>query len=178
MAVKVITPPAEMAVSLQMARTAARVNGSALDEEIRVNVGTATKEAEHHTGLYFIDRTCQITLDGLCGDIEAPPSAREVVNFVYRDENGDAQELDTADFALDDTGKFITPVFGKAWPATRSQIKAVVVDVLCGYGPTEATVPDEVKGYILARLREMYAPPGTPTSPFLKLGLNAIKDYS
>lgn len=178
MAVKLINPPVEMAVSLQMARTAARVNGSALDDEIRVNVGSATKEAEHHTGRVFIDRTFQITLDGLCGDIEAPPSAREVINFVYIDENGDAQELDAADFALDDTGRFITPAFGKAWPATRSQIRAVAVDVVCGYGPTEATVPDAVKGYILARLHEMYAAPGTPTSPFLKLGLDALKDYS
>lgn len=43
--------------------------------------------------------------------------------------------------------------------------------MICGYGPDETSVPDAVKDYVLARVREQYAPPRTPNSPFLKLGL-------
>jgi uncharacterized phiE125 gp8 family phage protein len=180
MAANVIPEPREMAVTIEMARTAARVNGTALDDEIKVHVGTATTEAEHYTGLVFIDRTYRITLDSLVGDIEMPVSpAREVVNFIYTDENGDLQELDPADYMLDETTQpgFLIPAFGKAWPVTRSVAKGVQIDVVCGFGPTPATVPDAVKGYILARLREIYAPPGTPESPHLKSGLQALKVY-
>lgn len=180
MSANVITPPVEMAVSLTAARRAARVNGSALDDEIKVYVGTVTTEAEHYTGLVFIDRTYRITLDSLCGDIEMPTSpVSEVLNFIYRDENGDVQELDPADFVLDETTQpgFLVPAFGKTWPVTRSQPKGVEIDVVCGFGPTEATVPDAVKGYIIGRLREIYAAPGTPESPYLKAGLQALKVY-
>lgn len=180
MPANVITGPAGMAVSLVAARTAARVNGSALDDEIKINVGAATTEAEHHTGLVFIDRTYRITLDRFDGDIEMPTSpVSAVLNFTYVDENGDLQELDPADYVLDDKRRpgFIIPAFEKAFPATRAQANAINIDVVCGHGPTDATVPDAAKGYILARLREMYAPPGTPTSPFLTAGLNALKVY-
>lgn len=180
MAANVILPPAEMAVSIETARRAARVNGTALDEEIKIHVGTATTEAEHYTRLAFIDRTYRLTLDSLAGDIEMPVSpAREVVNFIYTDEDGNLQELDPADYVLDETTKpgFLVPAFGKAWPATRSQPKSVQIDVVCGFGPAPADVPDAAKGYIIARLREMYAPPGTPLSPFLKAGLDALKVY-
>jgi uncharacterized phiE125 gp8 family phage protein len=180
MAANVIPGPREMAVTIEMARIAARVNGTALDDEIKVHVGTATTEAEHYTGQVFIDRTYRITLDGLSGDIEMPVSpAREVVSFVYRDENGDPQELDETDYVLDETTQpaFLIPAFGKTWPATRSQAKGVEINIVCGYGPTPATVPDAVKGYVLARLREIYAPPGTPESPHLLKGLQALKVY-
>lgn len=181
MAANVIIPPAELAVSIETARRSARVNGTALDGEIRIHIGTATMDAEHYTGLVFIDRTYRITLDSLNGDVEMPMSpVSEVLNFIYHDENGDEQELDPTDYVLDETTKpgFITPAFGKAWPVTRSQPKSVAIDVLCGYGPTDADVPDAVKAYILARVREQYTPPGVPPSPFLMMGLDALRVYS
>ncbi|WP_332848710.1 head-tail connector protein [Massilia sp. S19_KUP03_FR1] len=177
---KVITPPATMAVSLAAARTAARVNGTALDDEIKIAVGNATTEAEHYTGRAFINRTYQITLDRFCGDIEIPASpVVSIVNFVYTDGDGAPQELNPADFRFDTTREpgFIVPAFGKAWPATGGDIESVKVDVICGYGPDDTKVPDAVKAYVLARVREQYAPPGTPQSPWLLSGLQALKVY-
>lgn len=177
---KVITPPATMVVSALAARTAARVNGSALDEEIRIVVGNATTEAEHYTGRAFVNRTYRITLDRFCGDIEVPASpVVGVVNFIYVDADGETQELDPADFRFDTSREpgFICPAFGRAWPATGGEIESVKVDVICGYGPDEATVPDAAKAFVLARVREQYAPPGTPQSPWLKCGLDALRVY-
>ncbi len=180
MAHKVITPPAAMAVSAFAARTAARVNGTALDEEIKIAVGNATTEAEHYTGRAFVNRTYRITLDRFCGDIEIPASpVVSVVNFVYTDADGETQELDPADFRFDTVREpaFIVPAFGKVWPATGGDIESVKVDVVCGYGSDDTTVPDAVKAYILARVREQYAPPGTPQSPWLRSGLDAYRVY-
>jgi uncharacterized phiE125 gp8 family phage protein len=180
MVYKVITPPANMAVSLAAARTAARVNGTALDDEIKIAVGNATTEAEHYTGRAFVNRTYRITLDRFTGDIEIPASPFvSVVNLRYTDADGNTQELDPIDFRFDTAREpgCIVPAFGKAWPATGGNIESVMVDVVCGYGPDDTTVPDAAKAYILARVREQYAPPGTPQSPWLKSGLDALRIY-
>jgi uncharacterized phiE125 gp8 family phage protein len=180
MAHRVITPPATMVVSPLAARTAARVNGAALDDEIKIAVGNATTEAEHYTGRAFVNRTYRITLDRFCGDIEIPASpVVSVVNFLYVDVNGATQELDPADFRFDTAREpgYIVPAFGKGWPAVGGNIESVMIDVICGYGPDDTTAPDAVKAYVLARVREQYAPPGTPQSPWLKSGLDALRVY-
>jgi uncharacterized phiE125 gp8 family phage protein len=180
MAHKVIAPPAAMAVSLAAARTAARVNGTALDDEIKIAVGNATTEVEHYTGRAFVNRTYRITLDRLCGDIEIPASpVAQVVNFLYVDADGQTQELDPADFRFDTAREpgYIVPAFGKGWPAVGGNIESVKVDVICGYGPDDTTVPDAVKAYVLARVREQYAPPGAPQSPWLRVGLDSLRVY-
>lgn len=180
MAHRVITPPATMVVTLAAARTAARVNGTALDDEIKIAVGNATTEAEHYTGRAFVNRTYRITLDRFAGDIEIPASpVSEVIDFLYVDIDGDTQELDPVDFRFDTAREpgYIVPAFGKAWPAVGGNIESVMVDVICGYGPDETTVPDAVKAYVLARVREQYAPAVTPQSPWLKAGLEALKVY-
>jgi uncharacterized phiE125 gp8 family phage protein len=169
-----------MVVSLAAARTAARVNGTALDDEIKIAVGNATTEAEHYTGRAFVNRTYRITLDRFAGDIEIPASPiSEVIDFRYVDIDGDTQELDPADFRFDTAREpgYIVPAFGKTWPAVGGNIDSVMVDVVCGYGPDETTVPDAVKAYVLARVREQYAPAGMPQSPWLKAGLDALKVY-
>lgn len=169
-----------MAVSLAAARTAARVNGTALDDEISIAVGNATTEAEHYTGRAFINRTYRITLDGFASVIEIPASpVQSVVGGMYIDATGAEQQIDPASFYLSTAREpsYIVPAFGVAWPVVGGGIESVGVDVICGYGPDDTTVPDAAKAYILARVREQYAPPGTPNSPFLKLGLDALKVY-
>lgn len=180
MSYKIITPPAVMVVSILAARTASRVNGTALDDEIKIAVGNATTEAEHYTGRAFVNRTYRITLDSFAGDIEIPASpVRQVVQVAFTDVNGMPQLLDPADYRFDTAREpgYIVPAFGKAWPATGGDIESIKVDVICGYGPDETTVPDAAKAYVLARVREQYAPPGTPQSPWLKCGLDALKVY-
>lgn len=163
------------------ARTAARVNGTALDEEIKIAVGNATAEAEHYTGRAFVNRTYRITLDRFAGDIEIPASpVRQVVQLAFVDVDGAPQLLDPADYRFDTAREpgYIVPAFGKNWPATSGEIESVKVDVVCGYGSDDTAVPDAVKAYVLARVREQYAPPGAPLSPFLRVGLDSLKVYS
>lgn len=71
---------------------------------------------------------------------------------------------------------------GKAWPTTCDRINAVNVDVVAGYGETEASIPKGIKLYILARLVEQYDPAirvekDTVQSSFLDGLLDRYKVY-
>jgi len=180
MTIRVITPPVEMAVSLTEARNAARQNGTDHDAEIEIRVRALTDEAEHHTGRAIINRTYEVTLDAFPDAIRLPNSpVSSVTSVKYLDLDGVEQTLDPADYIVDDKSEpgYIVPGVDLAWPDTQVRINAVNVVVVCGYGPDDETTPHAFKAYILARLKEIYAPAGTPESPFLIRGLDSLKVY-
>lgn len=182
MTIRVILAPVNMAVSLADARNAARVNGTDLDGELEIHVRALTAEAEHYTGRAIINRTYRVTLDGFPDAIEMPSTPLASIDSVsvkYIDEAGAEQTLDPADYIVDDKSEpgYIVPGVDLAWPATQTRVNAVNVVVSCGYGADHTTTPAPFKAFILARLREIYAPPGTPESPFLIRGLDCLRVY-
>lgn len=181
MTTRLITPPAAMAVSLADARLAARADGDELDAEIITQVKAITEEAEHYCGRAFIEQTWRVTLDRFPDAIKLPNPPLISVEYVsFYDTSGVLQTIDPQDYQVDAASEpgYIVPAPGKAWPATASRINAVEVQYKCGYGPTEASVPDSVKGYILAKVREYFAPPGTPKNEHLCRLLDRCKVYS
>jgi uncharacterized phiE125 gp8 family phage protein len=180
MSARLITPPVEMAVTLDAARDAARVNGNDLDEMIEIQVRAITEDAEHLTGRAFITQTWRVTLNGFPSAIRLPaPPVSAVSSVKYWDVDGVEQTLDLSDYMVDAVSEpgLIVPAPGRAWPSTASRINAVTVDVVCGYGPTDATTPASVKAYILAKVQEFFAPAGTPESPYLVCLLDRFKMY-
>lgn len=182
MTVRVIVNPVNMAVSLADARNAARVNGTDLDGELETHVRALTAEAEHYTGRAIINRTYRITLDEFPDAIELPSTPLASVSSVsvkYIDPAGLEQTLDPADYIVDDKSEpgYIVPGVDLAWPETRVRINAVNVVAVCGYGADDTTTPAPFKAFILARLKEIYAPAGTPESPFLIRGLDSMRVY-
>ena len=180
MTVRVIVEPVNMAVSLADARNAARVNGTDLDSELETHVRALTAEAEHYTGRAIVNRTYRVTLDAFPDAIELPSTPLVSVTSVkYIDEAGAEQTLDPADYIVDDKSEpgYIVPGVDLAWPATQVRVNAVNVVAVCGYGPDDTTTPAPFKAFILARLKEIYAPPGTPESPFLMRGLDSLRVY-
>jgi len=156
---KVIIPPAELAVSLDSAITAARANGAGLDDEVKQAVLTATAEAEFETQRAFITQTLRITLDRFEGAIKLPrPRLISVVHVKFLDQAGQQQTLDPQDYQVDTESEpgYIVPAPGKAWPATAARINAVEVQYVAGYGPDHTSVPDSVKGFILRRVAEQF----------------------
>lgn len=177
----VIVEPVEMAVSLADARVAARINGADSDVDIEIRVRALTTEAEHATGRAIINRTHRITLDSFPDAIQLPQSpVASIVSIKYLDSDGVEQTLDPADYYLDAASEpgYIVPAPNKAWPSTFSRINAVTVLAICGYGPDHTTTPFAFKGFILAKVREYFAPAGTPESPFLIRGLDSMRVYS
>ncbi|MDN4061486.1 hypothetical protein QPK31_25005 [Massilia sp. YIM B02769] len=156
---KVITPPAQLAVSLDSAITAARANGAGLDGEVEQAVKTATAEAEFETQRAFITQTLRLTLDRFDDSIKLPrPRLIEVVHVKFIDQAGQQQELHPQDYQVDAESEpaYIVPAPGKTWPATAARINAVEVQYVAGYGPDHTSVPDSVKGFILRRVAEQF----------------------
>ncbi|MDQ1925177.1 head-tail connector protein [Massilia pseudoviolaceinigra] len=181
MAIRLIAPSVAMAVSMADARASARANGNDQDAEIEIRVRALTAEAEHITGRSIINRTYEVTAPGFAGLIPLPSSPLiEVVSLKYLDVDGATQTLSEDAYVVDRSIEpgFVALAAGASWPATKAHPEAVILTVICGYGPDETTTPAAFKGYILAKVREYFAPAGTPESPHLIRGLDCLKVHS
>lgn len=181
MSLKLITPPAALAVSLDAARTSARVDGEEHDAELRQVIEQYTREAEHETGRAFVEQTYRLTLDAFPAAIrlDKPPILR-VEHVKFFDREGVQRTLDLQDCLLDaeEEPGWLVPAPDCAWPATQTRIKAVEVVFTCGYGADDTAVPANAKGYILGKVSEHFAPAGTPKNEFLGKLLDELKVYT
>lgn len=181
MSLKLINPPAALAVSLDAARTSARVDGEEHDAELRQVVEQYTREAEHETGRAFVEQTYRLTIDAFPAAIRLDkPPILSVVHIKFYDQAGVQRTLDPRDYLVDAESEpgFVVPAPGCAWPATQSRVNAVEVVYSCGYGADDAAVPANAKGYILGKVSEHFAPAGTPKSEFLGKLLDDLKVYT
>lgn len=180
MTTKQITQPAELAVSMEAARTAARVDGPALDSEIIMVVKSATARAEHITGRAFIQRQYRVSLDAFPAAVklEYPPIV-SVESVRFLDADRVMQTLDPQDYDVDLVSEpgWVVPADGRAWPTSATHINAVSVDYTSGYGLTEASVPDCVKEFILASVQAHFFP-GAIKSEDLECLLDPVKVYA
>ena len=156
---RVITPPAELPVTLASAISAARADGAGLDDEVEQAVRTYTADAESETQRAIIEQTLQVVMDRFPPVIELPrPRLLSVVHLKFIDQTGQQQTLDPQDYTVDtnsEPGRLL-PAPGKAWPPTAARIGAVEIQYKAGYGSTPADVPDSVKGFILRRVAEQF----------------------
>jgi uncharacterized phiE125 gp8 family phage protein len=166
MSTRLIVPPAALAVSMDAARRAARVDvdtdgTSPLDDDIAREVRAFARDVEHKTNRALITQTWEVTLDSFPDAVKLSKSPiASVVHVKYYDADGGQQTLDPQDYLVDDKSEpgYIVPAPGRAWPATAARINAVEVRYTCGYGETDANVPDEAKSYILARVQQCFSP--------------------
>jgi uncharacterized phiE125 gp8 family phage protein len=159
MNLRLITPPTELAVSIESAIKAARASGAGLDDEVEQAVRTATADAEFQTQRALIAQTLRLTFDRFDGAIKLPrPRLLSVVHVKFIDPAGQQRTLDPQDYQADAESEpaYIVPAPGKAWPATAARINAVEVQYVAGYGPDHNSVPDSVKGFILHRVAEQF----------------------
>lgn len=160
MALKLITPPTELAVSLADTKIHLRVEGSEEDTLITAYIKAAAERAEQITGRALMPQTWEITLDAFpdAFEITRVPAA-SVTSLKYWDAGGVQQTLSAALYALDNADDFgasyVVPAFGAAWPDTRQQINAVALRYGAGYA-TAADVPDSIKSWILLQVAAMY----------------------
>lgn len=160
MTIEKIGPPAAMAVSMEAALQALRRDDTSLDLSISIAIDALTAEAEQITGRAFVNRAMRVTLDAFPDAIRLASPTFSVESVKYLDSAGVEQTLHPDDYYVDKVTKpgYIVPAAGKAWPSTFARVNAVTVDFTAGYGPTDATVPNEAKHYILARLQLQFDP--------------------
>jgi uncharacterized phiE125 gp8 family phage protein len=176
MRTRLIVPPVGLAVSMAAAQLAARAdvdeNGkSPLDAEIEQAIRTYTTEAEGETNRAIIDQTWRVTLDHFDGAIKlVNPPLLQVERVKFYGADGNQYLLAPQDYEVDAESEpgYIVPAPGLAWPATARRINAVQVEYRCGYGPDHTSVPDGIKGFILARVGEHFKTGGQPTNEYVK----------
>lgn len=172
--------PVEMAVSIEEARTAARIDGTDLDSAIEIQVRAITEKAEHEMNRAVITQTHVVTLSAFQDVIDLAPSPLQSVSKVmYKDAAGAEQLLPEAVYTVNreiEPGR-IELAQGQRWPATFARSDAVNIEFVCGYGANPANVPFAIKAYILTKVQEHFAPPGTPRAEGVDRFLDRYRVY-
>lgn len=166
MSLKAITPPAEEPISLQEAKLHLRVIADVTDiaphpEDALIAslIVAARQGAEHLTGRALMAQTLELALDGFSDMMKLPrPPLVSVTGLTYVDLAGDTQTLDPSVYVVDDHSEpaRIVPVYGVCWPSTCCQPNAVLIRYQAGYTDA-ASVPDEIKSWMLLRIGMLYA---------------------
>jgi uncharacterized phiE125 gp8 family phage protein len=154
----------EAAVSLDAARRAARADGDELDDEILTAAEAYTESAEHATGRAFVQQKWRANFPAFSSEMILPKPPLVVVEHVaFYDGDGVRRTLDPQDYFVDADAEpaVLSPAPGRMWPATLNRSAAVEVQYVCGYGPSEASVPKPVKQYVLARIQQQFSPVAT-----------------
>lgn len=159
---KLVTAPAAEPITTALAKTHLRVDHSSDDTLIASLVKAARYEAERITGRalitqtwdWFADEFPYQSLHNSRGEIVLPlPPLQSVTSIVYIAADGVSTTLAASKYAVsesDASGAIspwaprgrVAPAYGESWPTTRSDIDAVRVRFVAGYGTGGANVPD------------------------------------
>jgi uncharacterized phiE125 gp8 family phage protein len=148
MTLKIFTPAAEEPITVEEARQYLRVTSTSENSLIQGLIIAAREHAETFTRRRFVTQTWESILDGFpafCAEIPNAP-LQSVTSITYIDTAGNPQILAPTEYEVDTKAApgRIVPAYGKVWPPTRSQLNAVTIRFVCGYGAA-AAVPFSIK---------------------------------
>lgn len=159
-----IIVPAGPAMSVEYAKIHIRSLGDREDRLVANSIGAASSYFEEQTGRQLCTSTREVWLDafpfagraGRRARIELPyPPLTQVVSVKYYDDAGVSQTF--ADWrAVYPAGPYcrrgwVEPLAGTEWPVAADVSAAVQIQIVCGYGADESSVPPLATG-ILALL--------------------------
>lgn len=161
MALRLISPPTALPVSLADAKAHLKVEHGADDALIAVLIGAAARAAEQQLNRALMSQTWQLIIDAFpAAEIRLPmPRVQQIVSIQYVDAAGTLQSLAPTAYRLDADflpGWALLSV-GGTWPATREQANAVQITFVSGYGNDPADVPPDVRLWVLLHVGTAYA---------------------
>lgn len=154
---RLITPPADLPVTLAEARAFLRVDHDEDDAGISAMLSAAVNLLDGRNGILgrcLEPQTWELLLDRFPeAEIRLPVGPVESVTSVaFTDPEGAEAEVSGGSFVLDNAATFegwIVPTV--AWPATLATVNAVRVRFVAGTG-----TPDAIKQSLLAMVAERY----------------------
>lgn len=160
MALKLITAPSTLPVSLAEAKLHLRIDAADEDALVTALISAATQGAEQETGRAIMPQTWAVTLDAFPEAIELMRTpVQSVTSVKYFDEAGVQQTLPGSLYSLDnseDAGfAYVVPAYDTDWPDTRDQVNAVEVIYTAGYADA-AAVPEIIKAWIKLRVGALF----------------------
>lgn len=162
MALKLITAPAALPVSLVDAKHHLKIDDSLQDAWVQGAIRSACETSEHETGRRWIIQTWEAVYDAFpAGAVELGLSpAQAVLSVKYLDPAGQEQTLPPDAYVLDADHAlgigFVLPAAGYAWPATADSANAVRVRFTVGYGADSAAVPFAAQQWMLMHIGTAY----------------------
>ena len=193
--------PTVLAVSLDEAKQALRIDGDDMDTLVTIWTKGVIADLEHETGQCMMEQTWEVRLPAFPGaqcwtigqpvsqqlatEISLPHPVLTITSVTYIDQSGTERVLAESEYRINRSryASTLSPVRGGAWPATAEDEKAVIVVLKCGYGNTPAATPEEVQLYILAKLAEQFDPAtrmerDTVQSKFIDGLLDRVRSYA
>lgn len=160
MALKLIAAPTTLAVDLADAKTQLRVDGTDENALITLLIAAATRAAEQELGRCIMLQTWELVIDAFPADeirLEKP-AVLGIESIIYTDTAGAQQTLDSGAYTLDPDvlPGYVLPAVDTSWPATADVANAVRVRFTAGYGNTPASVPENVRLWILMHVSTAY----------------------
>lgn len=138
---ELVTPPAVELVSLDELKAHLRYDAADQDAYIASCRAAALAHLDGYAGVLgraMVQQTWRLYLDRFPhGRIRLPlPPLRDVEAITYVDGDGVTQTLAALDYTfLDGERAEIWPAYGKSWPSTRCQPRAVSIRFRCGWEP-------------------------------------------
>ena len=146
-------------LTLDQVKTHLRVDHDNENDLITRLRDAAVEWAQNFTRRQFISATKTLKLD-FFPNIIFPSISNlvSVTSIVYVDEDGDSQTLsaDTYDVDISHEPGRIVEAFEELWPTTRSEINAVTVTYIAGYGDSADDTPDTIKTAVLMLIGNWY----------------------
>lgn len=175
MALKRITPPANMPITLAEAKKHLREDSDDFNEQIEAFIEAAVDFVEGPTGFLgraLIDQEWDLYLDAFPCSIDARPNEIEiplpplisVSGVYYLDSDGVEQTFSASSYTVDtasEPGRVMLKSAG-SWPTIQQAANAVRVRFRAGYldqtvSPAEDDVPGTIKAAILILVGDLYA---------------------
>lgn len=160
MALRLITAPTALPVSLADAKLHLKVDHDADDALITLMLKAAARSAEQELNRALMSQTWELRLDAFpAAEIELPmPRVQSISSVAYTDAAGAEQTLAGSAYTLDPDvlPGWLLPALGTTWPDTRDQANAVRITFVAGYGNTPESLPEDVRVWILLHLAAAY----------------------
>lgn len=151
---RIVTPPTGRVVSLQEVKDFLRIDGEESDSEIARLITVATERAQNLTRRQLLTATRKIFFE--CwpaeGTIYLPWAPLQSVTAVtYLDTAELTQTFSSTKYRVDidaEPGRLMR-LTSAAWPDIFTRYGAVMVEYVCGYGATSASVPEPLRHAVL-----------------------------
>lgn len=163
MTIRTITEPAAEPLTLDEVKAQCRTSGTDEDALLQLYIAAARKQAESLTGRSLITRTLEQVLDAFPdGALKlGRPPLLSIISVQYVPTGSTSlTTLDAGEYVQDvayaaDGPGFVLPV--TTWPATADLANSVRVQFTAGYGSTAASVPGDIRAWLLLTVATMYA---------------------
>lgn len=157
-----VTPPADL-LTVDDVKRQLEVEDNDSDALILGLIQAATAWLDGHTGILgrcLLTQAWKLRFDYAFPAWRVPIPLAPLIAvsaITYVNSDGSNATVPAGDYVvLDGPAGAVVPAYGKAWPAPRTQPRAVEIDFTAGYGATAASVPAPILTAIRMMVAHLY----------------------